>query len=174
MDNRRTLEFFIIAMFLGIGAPIFVLLGVRNGERVAAVAFPHSDKAAAPSLDFRLIVMGSPGDEEKGRALFQANCVACHGPLADGKGAAAASLTPPPRNFLDTKAHWTRSREPKDIYRTLTEGSPGTGMMSFANSLSVQDRWAIVHYLGTLDGIRGQYQAVDEAMAAAWRPEAAR
>lgn len=174
MDNRRTLEFFILAMILGLAGPIFVLLGVRNGERLAAIAYPHSGTPMAAPLDYRLLVMGAPGDEEKGRALFEANCSACHGPAADGKGPAAASLTPPPRNFLDPEAHWTRSREPQDIYRTLSEGSPGTAMVSFANALSVQDRWAIVHYLGTLEGLRGRFQPMDEAMAGAWRPDGAR
>ncbi len=173
MNNRRTLEFFLIAFLIGLGGPIFVLLGVQNGEKLAAVAYPKSNAPVVAPVDYKLVVMGAPGDEEKGRALFQANCVACHGPLADGKGPAAAMLTPPPRNFMDAKAHWTRSREPKDIYKTLSEGSPGTAMVSFANSLSVQDRWAIVHFLGSLDGLRGQFHPVDEAMAAAWRPDGA-
>ncbi|MDB5104905.1 MAG: High-affinity iron permease [Fibrobacteres bacterium] len=174
MDNRRTMEFFLIAGFLGLAGPICALLGVRDGEHLASVAYPKSGTPAGMAIDFKSVVMGSPGDEEKGRTLFQANCVACHGPMADGKGPAAASLTPPPRNFQDAKARWTRGREPQDIYRTLSEGSPGTAMIGFAASLTVQDRWAIVHYLGTLDGVRGLYHPVDEAMASAWRPEKAR
>src|SRR4051812_6423321 len=174
MDNRKTLELLIMAGILGLGVPICVLLGVQSGERMATVIYPKTEASPAMPVDFKSAVMGSPEDEEKGRALFQANCIACHGPMADGKGPAAASLTPPPRNFQDAKARWTRSREPMDVYRTLTEGSPGTAMVGFGFSLSVQDRWAIVHYLGTLDGVRGQYLPTDEAVAGAWRPEKAK
>jgi hypothetical protein len=47
-------------------------------------------------------------------------------------------------------------------------------MVGFSNNLSVQDRWALVHYLGTLPGVSGQFKPVDEALAAAWKPEAKR
>src|SRR3954468_21518828 len=163
MQNRRVAEFFILAMICGLGVPVATLFGVMDGERLAAEAYPNglpaSARAAAPAdVDYKAIVMGMPGDEEKGKALFQQNCVACHGPLADGKGAAAAALVPPPRNFTDPKAQWSHGRQPKDIYHTVSTGSPGTAMMGFAAMLSVQDRWAIVHYLGTLGGVKGQFQ----------------
>lgn len=171
MENRRTLEFLVIAGILGIGAPCAVLLGHRNGEATAAIAYPKAQAAASIAIDYKATVMGSDADVEHGRQLFQANCVACHGPNADGKGAAAAALTPHPRDFTDANARWTRSREPMDIYKTLAEGSPGTAMVGFANNLSVQDRWALVHYLGTLPGVAGKFKPIDDALAGAWKPE---
>jgi mono/diheme cytochrome c family protein len=174
MENRRALEFLILAMIIGLGGPIFAVLGARNGERMALLLYPKAEASkAAVAVDYEAIVLGGAGDAEKGQGLFQTNCVACHGSMADGKGPAAAALAPPPRDFLDAKARWTRSREPQDIYHTLSEGSPGTAMPGFANMLSVQDRWAIVHYLGTLPGVKGQFKAIDEAVAGAWRPEGA-
>jgi high-affinity iron transporter len=109
--------------------------------------------------------MPSPANIEKGKSLFQTNCVACHGVNADGKGPAAVALTPPPRNFTDPKAHWTRSRDPLDIFKTLAEGSPGTGMVSFAASLSESERWSLVHYIGSLPGVTGQFTPINGALA---------
>lgn len=174
MENKRIFEYFIIGGILGIGAPCALLLGHRSGEAVAAVAYPGTEAAAPVVADYKAAVLGSPADVERGRQLFQANCTACHGAMADGKGAAASALKPPPRDFTDPQARWTRSREPLDIYRTLAEGSPGTAMVGFSSNLSVQDRWALVHYIGTLPGVSGQYKPVDEAMASAWKPEAGR
>ncbi len=171
MNNQRTLELFIIGGILGIGAPCAVLMGVLHGERTGAIAYPKVKTEEVFTVDYKSIVMGSPEDEEHGKTLFQNNCMACHGAMADGKGPAASALTPPPRNFLDPDARWTRSREPKDIYQTLSEGSPGTAMVAFSAMLSVQDRWALVHYLGSLPGVQGKFHPVDEAMASAWRPE---
>lgn len=174
MENKRTFEYFIIGGILALGAPCALLLGHQSGEATAAIAYPQAQTPTTVAVDYKALVLGSEGDVDRGKQLFQANCTACHGPNADGKGAAAAALTPRPRDFTDSKARWTRGREPLDIYRTLAEGSPGTAMVGFSNSLSVQDRWALVHYLGTLPGVSGQFKPVDEALAAGWKPEAKR
>jgi mono/diheme cytochrome c family protein len=171
MQNKLTFEFLVIGGILGIGAPCAVLLGHSSGEATAAIAYPKTQAPTTIAVDYKATVMGSDADAERGKQIFQANCVACHGANADGKGAAASALTPHPRDFTDPKAHWTRTREPMDIYKTLAEGSPGTAMVGFANNLSVQDRWALVHYLGTLPGVAGQYKPIDEALAGAWKPE---
>jgi mono/diheme cytochrome c family protein len=174
MDNKRTFEFFILGGILALGVPCAILLGHQRGEATAAIAYPKAQAATSIAIDYKPLVLGSDADVERGKQLFQANCTACHGANADGKGAAASALTPPPRDFIDPKARWTHGREPLEIYRTLAEGSPGTAMVGFSNNLSVQDRWALVHYLGTLPGVSGQFKPVDEALAAAWKPEAKR
>jgi mono/diheme cytochrome c family protein len=171
MDNRRIAEYFIVAAAIGLGVPVFAVLGSQEGEREAAIAYPREAPPAAPQeRDYASEVLYSAGNAEKGGELFQRNCVACHGAHADGKGLGAAGLTPPPRDFLDPKAKWTRSREPMDIYRTLSEGNPGTAMPPFSVSLSVADRWALVHYLGTLPGVKDQFRPMDAVAAAAWKP----
>lgn len=172
MDNRRIVEYFLVAMAIGLGVPVFALLGAEQGESDAAIAYPRAaPEAAAPAeKSYAKLLLASPEGAEKGRDLFARNCVACHGANADGKGAGAAGLTPPPRDFLDPKAKWTRSRQPMDIYRTLSEGNPGTAMPPFGFSLPVEDRWALVHYLGTLPGVKDQFQPVDTLAAASWKP----
>ena len=39
------------------------------------------------------------GDAAAGAALFNANCMSCHGISGKGDGPVGAALTPPPRNF---------------------------------------------------------------------------
>lgn len=41
------------------------------------------------------------GNAEKGKALFAQNCAACHGAAGKGDGAAAAALSPKPRDLTD-------------------------------------------------------------------------
>lgn len=174
LENKRTLEFLLLAAVIGIGLPIATLMGARAGSRTASEAYPaQAVSLALPEVDYKSIVMGTPGDEEHGKALFQNSCAACHGPDADGKGAAAAALKPPPRSFVDPAAAWSHGLNPLEIYHTISHGSPGTSMPGFAVSLSVQDRWALVHYLSALPGVKGRFQPVDEAIAASWRPEKA-
>ena len=175
MENRRIMEYFLIAMLLSLGIPVAVLVGFGDGERLATAAYPDAKPASpSPERSWRGILLASEDGVEKGRKLFQSNCIACHGAFADGKGAAAASLVPPPRDFLDLETRWTRTREPLDIYKSISEGSPGTSMIGFSAMLPVEDRWAIVHYLGTLPGVSGKFKPVDEALASTWKPEAGR
>ena len=171
MNNQRTFELFLLGGIIALGAPCAVLLGYQHGERTGEAAYPKAAVATTVSVDYRPMVMGTPEDVEHGKTLFQANCMACHGQMADGKGPAAGALKPPPRDFQDASARWTRSREAMDIYRTLSEGSPGTAMVGFSALLTVQDRWALVHYLQTLPGVAGKFKPIDEAMASSWRPE---
>lgn len=70
-------------------------------------------------------------DTEAGKAVYMANCMACHGVAADGKGPAAAALQPPPVDF--TSAEFWKSRTDESVRATIQSGKPGTAMMPFAN-----------------------------------------
>ncbi len=80
----------------------------------------------------------------KGKASFQAQCVACHGPEGLGNGPAAAGLNPPPAN-LKTLA----GTRPDGVwYFTITNGR---GVMpAFQASLSETERWNVVNFLRSL------------------------
>jgi len=88
---------------------------------------------------------------ERGRDRFNIHCMVCHG--ASGRGGIVARRWPVP--VLDLVMHEdadTRTRlvglSPGEIFETLTNGK-GT-MPSYAAQISVEDRWAIVHYLKAL------------------------
>ena len=86
-------------------------------------------------------------DVARGSALYQEQCVACHGVSGHGDGPAAAQLDPPPVAFTD--AERARARSLYSLYEAISQGVAGTAMTSFA-SLSPEDRRALSFYVGTL------------------------
>jgi mono/diheme cytochrome c family protein len=88
----------------------------------------------------------SAADATKGQAVYTANCMACHGTNADGKGPAAAALKPSPTDFTSA-TFWTNmtSAQLKSSIRT---GKPGTPMMAFGK-LSETDLDNLVAFLET-------------------------
>lgn len=87
----------------------------------------------------------------KGKELYNSNCSSCHGETGQGNGPAGAALNPPPRNFVDpSKQTWKNGPKISNMYVTLQEGIPNTGMASFSN-LTPEDRFAIIHYVQTFN-----------------------
>lgn len=93
---------------------------------------------------------------ERGKALFALYCVNCHGRQGRGDGPRSPAFDPPPRDlskgifkFRSTPSGSPPSRE--DLFRTISGGLRGTGMMPFAD-LPEDDRWALVAWVRTLAG----------------------
>jgi mono/diheme cytochrome c family protein len=89
-----------------------------------------------------------------GKAQFAAICAACHGTDGDGKGPAAAALKDEwrfPAVPADLRQRHLRSgSELSDVYRVLSTGLNGTPMVSFADTLTPEQRWDLVAYIATL------------------------
>ncbi|MDO8546721.1 MAG: c-type cytochrome [Nitrospirales bacterium] len=90
----------------------------------------------------------------RGRTVYREQCVSCHGVQGDGRGEAAASLSPLPQNFTTGvyKFRSTMSGQlptDDDLFRTITIGIAGTAMDRYA-ALPEQDRRALVAYLKSL------------------------
>ncbi len=79
-----------------------------------------------------------------GSTLFVKNCVPCHGPTGDGKGAVAATLAPPPSNFKMIQPDF------EYIRRVLRDGIPGTSMPMWKDQLSDSDSAALAGYVRSL------------------------
>ncbi|MCK6547749.1 DUF3341 domain-containing protein [Myxococcota bacterium] len=82
----------------------------------------------------------------KGRRRFEVMCAPCHGHLGDGDSVVARQmmLVLPP----DLTSDRIRAYPPGRIYRVIREGF---GVMpGYEAELSVEDRWAVVAYLGAL------------------------
>ena len=97
-----------------------------------------------------LEVISKPSDDliSKGKELFDANCKSCHGEQGMGDGPAGASLNPLPRNFHQ-KEGWVNGRNFDEMYKTLQEGIPNSGMTAY-EYLSPADRFALIHYIRSL------------------------
>jgi putative copper export protein/mono/diheme cytochrome c family protein len=84
---------------------------------------------------------------QRGEALFQTHCAACHGPEGRGDGPAAAGLHPKPADL--TAAHVDEHTD-GDIFWWLTNGIVGTAMPSFEQTLSARERWELIRYVRSL------------------------
>jgi mono/diheme cytochrome c family protein len=118
---------------------------------------PYVKGGITPPVDVKKLSVSTPELVAKGKALFQTNCVSCHGENGDGNGVAAASLDPKPRNFHELTG-WKNGPKLTQIYKTLQEGVPGSAMPSFG-TLPPEDRFALIHYV---QSFRNDYPPVTE------------
>ena len=91
-----------------------------------------------------------------GKALFtKLECWKCHGPQGKGDGPSAATLTDSqdqpirPYNFAAGKddSRFKCGSTNQDIYKIFMTGVDGTPMPSFADTISQNDAWDLVHFL---------------------------
>jgi mono/diheme cytochrome c family protein len=100
----------------------------------------------------------------KGKEIFAAKCVLCHGERGDGKGPGAVNLPLKPADLTDGKMvaemagnYW--------VWRVSEGGlvepfkSKGSAMPAWKGELSMSDRWAVIAYAHTLSGHRGPHVA---------------
>jgi len=82
---------------------------------------------------------------DRGKAGYGNYCVMCHGPKFDGNGTVGQSFYPLPTNL---KSPSVQNQSDGRLFHTITFGlnrHPGLGFM-----ISETDRWALVHYLRSL------------------------
>jgi cytochrome c oxidase cbb3-type subunit 2 len=87
----------------------------------------------------------------RGKEVFLARCVGCHGPKGDRKGPAASFMSPPPADFTDKDdACCGGDTGPGDFYFRILRGWTGTAMENFGDRLSVNDIWRVVLFVKTI------------------------
>lgn len=86
----------------------------------------------------------------KGKTAYTTNCMACHGDKGDGNGPAGAMLNPKPRDLRVKSdkpgAHYKNGGKPEQLFKSISEGLPGTAMAPFSG-IPEADRWAIIAYI---------------------------
>jgi mono/diheme cytochrome c family protein len=80
-----------------------------------------------------------------GKALYQANCVGCHGAEGNGVGGVGQLLQPEPRDF--TKVAWMSKQSDERLFAVIADGVPQTAMPGYRGVLSPNERAIIVRYL---------------------------
>ena len=89
----------------------------------------------------------SPALLAQGKKAYGMYCLPCHGAKGVGDGPSAATINPKPRNFI--KDPFKFGTKPEEVFKTITNGSPGTAMAPFM-AIPEQDRWALAYYVLSL------------------------
>ena len=97
-----------------------------------------------------------PAGVTRGATLFrESGCPACHGDTGTGDGAAAKDLKDgtgqkiAPAN-LHSPTHWKGGASSEDLFRTLSTGFDDTPMASYADALTVAQRWDLIAFVRSL------------------------
>ena len=88
-----------------------------------------------------LAKVSDPTVVAKGKEVFQARCLACHGPL--GGGIVGPNLT---------DDHWIHGGKLLDIRNTIMEGVPAKGMISWKALMPAEEVDAVVAYIRSIRG----------------------
>jgi putative copper export protein/mono/diheme cytochrome c family protein len=126
-------------------------LGVAAAIVIGWFAIPHLDLLFVPAYrtEFYQSPTGFSAESiVQGAGLFPAHCASCHGAEGRGDGPSAAGLPVPPANL--TASHlWMHSDGV--LFWWLAHGMemPGGGasMPGFADTLSDDQRWALIDYI---------------------------
>ena len=113
-------------------------------ERLAAkIAVEEYKKNASDLVDAESVtLMTEVEDLEKGAALFQANCMACH--AADGGGGIGPNLV---------DQHWILGGGIKNVFHTISEGGrAGKGMVAWNSTLKPTEIQQVTSYVLSLQG----------------------
>ena len=125
----------------------FSNISIRIIILIVGVSFLTIENASAK-------VAETPEAIEAGKKVYGRHCWPCHGVEGGGDGPAAKILEPRPRNFIPAlyKLKTTTTGNlpiDEDLFKTVTNGMPGSAMPSFATLLSETERWQVVYYIKT-------------------------
>ena len=84
----------------------------------------------------------------RGKTIYEAHCIPCHGRGGRGDGPSAYAMVPRPPDFTDpaVKDVLTKTR----IIDAVTKGKRGTQMEGSKNKLSAQDIQEVMEYIQSL------------------------
>jgi cytochrome c oxidase cbb3-type subunit 2 len=108
----------------------------------------------------------------RGKEVFLARCVGCHGTKGDRKGPAASFMSPPPADFTDSDdACCGGDTGPGDFYYRILRGWTGTAMENFGDRLSVNDIWRVVLFVKTIpNGTLAANRVPEPSDYITWKP----
>ncbi len=97
----------------------------------------------------------------RGRERFNISCLPCHGATGDGNGITKKiGAMPVVANLLDKNAIIIPDGQ---VFRIISDGK-APNMQGYAANIAIEDRWAIVAYVRSLQ--RARYATLEEVPAA--------
>lgn len=140
------------------GWPLFTDEEVKGLVRYIKAFAPKAFKEKSKPIQIGTSPKASPELIEKGKKVFEeGKCWECHGQAGRGDGEKARDP-----KFKDDWGHRSFPRnltQPweyrggaavEDIYKRFTTGMDGSPMASFEDALSEEERWALAHYVRSL------------------------
>jgi cytochrome c oxidase cbb3-type subunit 3 len=100
-------------------------------------AEPTAVEPTAPPDEAELFPPETPS-AVRGQAIYEANCVTCHGAAGDGSGLAGAA------NFTDLD--FMRGEKPAEFYEAIRDGVEGSAMPAWGDRLSEMEIWDVLYY----------------------------
>ena len=91
-----------------------------------------------------------PATEESiqaGLAVYEANCLSCHGETGQGDGPAAAGMDPPP---ADLRVH-AHHHPDAMLFGFVRDGIPDTPMAPLGDVLTAHEIWHLINYIKTFE-----------------------
>jgi mono/diheme cytochrome c family protein len=98
------------------------------------------------TLSLRADAQTAKGNARKGLAVYEHNCLRCHGPALDGRGPDAPKLIRPPANFHDRRS---RKRGDAEMEIVIKQGQTFTDMHSWDDRLTDQQIRDVIAYIRT-------------------------
>jgi mono/diheme cytochrome c family protein len=93
------------------------------------------------------VVSAAGGDSAKGKSIYQAKCVTCHGANGKGDGPIGKKLKPPARDFTSAES---KNKSPEDLQKVIENGVPKTSMVAWGKKLSETEVQDVLAYVLTL------------------------
>ncbi|HLC41717.1 MAG TPA: c-type cytochrome [Methylomirabilota bacterium] len=129
---------------------------VERGHAHVSLPLEYADQHIPPEIwtDSALITLG--------KEIYTRSCAVCHGAQGDGKGPAGLALPLKPSDLTD-QAAVAAMRDSYWFWRASEGGavepfkSRGSAMPPWKETLSVQDRWAVIAYQHSFSGHRGPH-----------------
>lgn len=87
----------------------------------------------------------APPSAARGRAVFEAHCISCHGAEGRGDGPEARRVEVKPADFTDPS--FMRGETPADFFHVISVGRRRAAMPAWDAVLTVQERWDAVAYV---------------------------
>lgn len=104
---------------------------------------------------------GNPGVVVEGKAIYESNCLNCHGAELNGRDP-NTGIDLPGVNLVDNG--WIHGHQPDQIYNTIYHGVQGKGMAAWGSQLGQQRIVKVVAYILNQHGDQATMEAQAEVV----------